>query len=370
MIEFFTDWYRRHFSDPQAVLLAVFLLMALAVVVLMGTMLSPLFAAIVIAYLLESPVQQMEKWRLPRLLGVVTVFLMFLATLFFLVLGLIPLLSYQITEFFRKLPALINNAQQLLLRLPELYPQFISEEQVRELTAVIRKGLTDLGQYVLSHSLATIPAIVLVLVYLIVVPLLVFFFLKDKVLILNWLKTFLPRERSLLMKMWLETHDELGNYVRGKFSQILIVSVVTYVVFAFMGFEYAVLLSVLVGLAVLVPYIGAAVAAVPVAFAGYAQWGWSADFAQIMAAFFIIQALDGNLLAPLMFSEAVNLHPVSIVVAVLVFGDLWGFWGLFFAIPLATLIKSLLKIWPTGPDASMPGSGQDRPVERFTEPGP
>jgi putative permease len=64
-----------------------------------------------------------------------------------------------------------------------------------------------------------------------------------------------------------------------------------------------------------------------------------------MIAYAIIQILDGNLLAPLLLSEVVNLHPVAIVVAVLLFGGLWGLWGLFFAVPLATLINAVIKAW-------------------------
>jgi len=64
----------------------------------------------------------------------------------------------------------------------------------------------------------------------------------------------------------------------------------------------------------------------------------------------IIQALDGNLLAPLLFSEAVNLHPVAIIVAILFFGGLWGFWGIFFAIPLATVINAVVRAWPRSND--------------------
>jgi putative permease len=67
----------------------------------------------------------------------------------------------------------------------------------------------------------------------------------------------------------------------------------------------------------------------------------------VVLAYGIVQALDGNVLVPLLFSEAVNLHPVAIIVAVLVFGGLWGLWGVFFAIPLATLVKAVLNAWPT-----------------------
>jgi putative permease len=96
----------------------------------------------------------------------------------------------------------------------------------------------------------------------------------------------------------------------------------------------------------LVPYIGAAVVTLPVAMLAYFQWGWSPEFGWVIFAYGVIQGLDGNVLVPLLFSEVVNLHPVAIIVAILVFGGLWGFWGVFFAIPLATLVSALLTAWP------------------------
>ena len=107
------------------------------------------------------------------------------------------------------------------------------------------------------------------------------------------------------------------------------------------------LLALLNGVSVLVPYIGAAVVTFPVALVAYFQWGFTSDFGILMGAYFVIQALDGNALVPVLFSEVVNLHPVAIITAVLVFGGLWGFWGVFFAIPLATLVQAVLTAWPT-----------------------
>ncbi|MGB0669405.1 MAG: AI-2E family transporter, partial [Porticoccaceae bacterium] len=102
----------------------------------------------------------------------------------------------------------------------------------------------------------------------------------------------------------------------------------------------------LVGLSVLIPYIGATVVTLPVLLVGYMQWGYSADFLWLFLVYGVIQFLDGNLLVPLLFSEVVNLHPVAIIVAVLFFGGIWGFWGVFFAIPLATLVKAVYNAWP------------------------
>lgn len=349
MIEFLLTWYRRYLSDPQAVLLAVFLALSFAVIFLMGQTLAPLLAAIVIGYLLEGLVAQMERMKIPRLLAVACVFSLFLAAVVFLVLGLIPLLYHQVADYVQGLPQLINDGQQLLLRMPEAFPGFVSTQDVVDLTVVIRRGMADFGQNVLSSSLASIPAIMTALAYVFLGSLLVFFFLKDKRVIMAWARGFLPRDRGILVRVWREMDDQIGNYVRGKFIEILIVGSATYIFFVSLGLSYAALLAVLVGISVIVPFVGAVVVTVPVAFAGYGQWGWSTDFAWFMGGYALIHVLDANLLVPLLLSEAVNLHPAAIIVAVLIFGGFWGFWGVFFAIPLATLVKALLSVWPRSP---------------------
>jgi putative permease len=177
-------------------------------------------------------------------------------------------------------------------------------------------------------------------------PVLVFFFLKDKDRLTHWFISFLPRERHLVSSVWTEVEGQIANYVRGKAGEIVIVGAVSYVTFVALGLEYAALLATVVGFSVLIPYIGAAVVTLPIALVGFFQWGWGWDFGQLMIAYAIIQAIDGNVLVPLLFSEAVDLHPVAIIVAILIFGGLWGFWGVFFAIPLATLVQAVLKAWP------------------------
>jgi putative permease len=77
----------------------------------------------------------------------------------------------------------------------------------------------------------------------------------------------------------------------------------------------------------------------------YFQFGWGPEFTGVVLAYAIIQALDGNLLAPLLLAGVVNIHPVAIITAVILFGGLWGFWGLVFAVPLATLVHAVLKVW-------------------------
>ncbi|HSJ49623.1 MAG TPA: AI-2E family transporter [Gammaproteobacteria bacterium] len=340
------NWFRRYFNDPQVIILAVLLLLGFAVILFMGDMLAPVLASVVLAYLLEGLVVRLERWHLPRLLAVSVVVAGFLLLLVLILFGMVPALSNQLTQLFQQLPVMISEGQALLQHLPEEYPAFITEQQVDEIMAGLRREITSLGQQVFSVSLASVFNIIAVLVYVILVPVLVFFFLKDKERIFSWIAGYLPHERGLSTRVWRDVNAQIANYVRGKVWEILIVGGVSFITFSFMGLQYALLLATLVGLSVIIPYIGAAVVTIPIALVAYFQWGWGAQFAYVMIAYGVIQALDGNVLVPLLFSEVVDLHPIAIIVAVLVFGGIWGLWGLFFAIPLATLVQAVLKAWP------------------------
>lgn len=341
-----TDWFKTYFSNPQVVMLVLLLVVGFAVVISFGHMLAPVLASVVIAYLLEGIVSRLHSFGLPRMLAVILVFAVFLAFVLFSLLGLLPVLSRQATQLVAEVPNIIGKVQELLLRLPELYPKIISESQVTDITNELREQVTAFGRQVLSASLSSVVGVITLMVYLILVPLLVFFFMKDKQRITGWVVSFLPRDRSLVQTVWHDVDRQIGNYVRGKFWEILVVWWVTYITFVVLGLNFAMLLAVLVGVSVLVPYIGAAVVTLPVAIVAYLQWGVGPDFYYVIGAYLIIQALDGNALVPLLFSEVVNLHPVAIIVAVLVFGGLWGFWGVFFAIPLATLVQAVMSAWP------------------------
>ena len=347
MISLLREWYERHFSDPQVAILALMLIGGFAVVLLAGRVLAPILAGIVIAYLLDGAVQVLCQYKIPRIAALVIVFALFITFILLMIFGLGPLLSRQITQLFRELPNMISQGQALLMQLPERYPTFISPEQVQELIGVIRSELAELGQRALSLSLASVVGLITIMVYAILVPLLVFFFLKDKDRILVWTAGFMPEDRRLPLEVWTEVNKGIASYVRGKFTEILVVWAVTYATLSLLGLNYAMLLSFLVGISVIVPFVGAAVVTIPIAFIAYFQWGFGSEFVYTLLAYGVIQFLDGNLLVPLLFSEVVNLHPVAIITAVIVFGKIWGVWGVFFAIPLATLIQAVINAWPS-----------------------
>lgn len=340
------SWVNRYFGDREAVLLTLMLVGALVVLLTMGKVVAPVLAALVFAFLLESPVSRLQRWRVPRLAAVIMVFVLFVGVLLAVLIFMVPLVGRQATTLLAEVPGMAGQWQKTLLELPQKYPQLISEQQLQSLMGYASAELARGAELLLGGLFSTVPNLVAVIVYLVVVPFMVFFMLKDRELLLHSASALLPERRPVMRQIWTEMNDQIANYVRGKAAEIVIVGVTTYVAFLVLGVNYAALLGLLVGLSVVIPYIGAALVTIPVAMVGYFQWGWSGDFMWLMVVYTVIQFLDGNVLVPLLFSEAVNLHPVAIILAVLVFGGLWGLWGVFFAIPLATLVKALYNAWP------------------------
>ncbi len=346
VLKWITDWTRRVLPNTQAVSFAILLIVGFVLIISFGEMLMPVLAAGVIAYLLDGIVAFGERRKVPRFAAVLVVYALFLAFLVFLLVALFPLLYQQTMQLIEQLPVWANSAQTLIMQLPQRYPTFITEEQIYELTAAVRRELIAWGQSMLTYSYASLVSIITLIVYLILVPLLVFFFLKDKDRILGWFSPYLPRDRHLSLRVWREVDIQIGNYVRGKFFEVLLLLIASYATFYLMGLNYPLLLAVLMGLSVIIPYVGATLVTFPVVIVAFFQWGIRDEFWYLILAYSIIQALDAVVLIPLLFSEVVNLHPVAIIVAILFFGGMWGFWGVFFAIPLATLVKAVLNAWP------------------------
>ena len=347
MLNIFRKWYERYLFEEESILLLVLIALSILAFMTIGDVLAPVLASLVLAYLMQGLSVQLQSHGLPQWLGFTVSFLVFVGAFFGITLLLLPLAWRQLVSLVGEMPRMLEQGRILLGVLPERYPDILSEAQLGEVVGMAQSELAGLGQAVVTRSLATIPSILTLMVYMVLIPILVFFLLKDREKILAWVGNFLPRERPLLRKIWVEMDMQVANYARGKVLEILIVGLVSYACFSWMGLNYAALLALLVGLSVIVPYIGAVIVTLPVVMVAFFQWGFSSEFYYLFLVYSIIQGLDGNVLVPLLFSEAVNLHPIAIILAVLFFGGIWGLWGVFFAIPLATLIKAIINAWPT-----------------------
>lgn len=346
-LQFFRDLIHRLLPNSQAVSLASTLVICFLLIYSLADLLMPVFVAIVFAYLLEDVVKKVQKLNVSRLPAVYVVFLSFMLGFGFLLFFLLPVVSEQAIELLQQIPNILKQTQTEIMRLPKAYPQFITESKINQIITATQKELIGYAQDLLSYSAASVVGLVSVMIYLFLVPMMVFFFLKDKELFISWFVQFMPKDRHLTVHVWEEIDEQIGNYVHGKFTEVFILWFFSFATFAALGLNYAMLLAVLMGLQAIIPYIGATLVTFPVLGVAYFQWGLHTDdFMYVLIAYGIIQTLDGVMLVPLLFSEAVNLHAVAIIIAILFFGGLWGFWGVFLAIPLATVVKAVLTAWP------------------------
>lgn len=343
MFKMVTSWYRERFSDPHASTLMLMLILLALMLYFFGPLFAPIIVALSVAYLLEWPTAQLNGLGVSRRLSATIVVACFVGLAFFVLIGAVPVLWSQLTALVQELPQMLTKGQALLLTLPEKYPEFVSFEQIDELSTELKHNAVQFAQDALQVGLSSIGNLVALLIYSILVPLMVFFFLSDKDELYRGISRFFPTERRLISRVSIEMNQQIMNYIRGKVMEVVIIGLVSFVTFWFLDLRYAALLGLLVGLSVLVPFVGATVVTFPVFLVGLFQFGLGPELGYVMIAYGIIQALDGNLLVPLLFSGAVNLHPVYIILAVIIFGGLFGFWGVFFAIPMASLCRAVVN---------------------------
>lgn len=354
MLHVLRGWVDRHLSDEESILFAVILGLFVVIILTMGTILAPLLTGIVLAYVMQGMIKFFARYKIPNGIAVAFTFLLFLGGFIGFLFFIIPRVWRQMRALFEEFPNMVIKSQAMMDQLPEIFPSLISQAQVNTWVEVLNSEAGDIGQWILSFSLSQLPVLVTVVVYMLLVPILVFFLLKDKDQLLDWCVSFLPAERPLMNQIGEEMNLQIENYVRGKFVEFLIVGGTSYLFFVLFGLNYAALLAFLVGLSVIVPYLGLIAVSIPVVIIAYMQYGWGGSFLYLMLGYSLIQGIDGMVIVPLLFSEAVNLHPIAIIIAVLVFGSWWGLWGVFFAIPLATLIKAIMTAWPSTKNALEP----------------
>ena len=346
MLEEINNLFRKIFSNEESLVFALLLGLAFFVLYFLGNILTPFLISIIFAYLLVGMQSRLEKYGLGKSLSLILTYTFFLLIGIALMIWLIPLVSQQLQSLIVEIPKWLNAFMFFVQDIPTKYPDLVSSDQIATFLQTASSQITSISQDFLKASISGIQNTLLVAINLILLPILVFFFLFDRKSIIAGFLSVLPKERTMLKQVWVEMDEQLSNYSRGKVIEIIIVGIVAALLFIYFGLQYVALLSVLVGLSVLIPFLGAFIVTLPVAAVGLLQFNLTFDFWLLMGSYLVLQILDGYLLVPLLFSDAVKLHPVAIMLAVFVFGGLFGIWGVFFAIPIATLIKAIWNSWP------------------------
>ena len=349
MIKLIKDWYTDNFTDPNQVSLALVLIFSIIVTYILVQTIAPILVAIVLAYMLEGLVQHLMKiTTATRHFSVIIVFFLFLIISILTLFMLLPLLLDQLTLLVKSLPEIFNKSKQLILGLYD-ENEYIPKDYIDNIFLGLQGETSKVGNSIFTFSLASAGGLFAIIVYAILVPIMIFFMLFDKETINSWIARFFPKKLELTRRAYSELNLKIGNYIRCKFIEIMIVWISSFILFFTLGLNYSLLLSFLCGLSVIIPYVGMIAVTIPIILVAYFQWALGSEFWYVIIGHLLIQAVDGNVVVPILFSDAVNIHPFAILLSILFFGSVWGIWGVFFAIPLAVLISTILNVWPERP---------------------
>ena len=263
MIKVFHGFYERYFAEEEAIIFTVLLILFFTVMMTMGSIIAPMLWSLVITYMLQGLVNSMERLHVPHHLSVYFVYFVFLGLTILIMLFALPFAWNRLSAFVRDMPAITDQLRSLLLLLPERYPEVFTVEQVQGWINQTQTEVLAYGQKLLSTSVSGVTRVVTWIVYSVLVPIMVFFMLRDSEKLLNWFETWLPEKRPLMAQVWHEMNDQLANYIRGKALQILIVGTVTWVIFALLGLDAAPALAIVIGISVIIPFVGATIELVP-----------------------------------------------------------------------------------------------------------
>jgi|TARA_Y100000389_G_scaffold140552_1_gene138428 putative permease len=347
MLDELNKLLKKIFSNEETIVFSLAILLFFVVIAYFGSILTPFLISVVVAYLLVGLQKKIQSYNVSQNTSLIITFSIFIISGATLVVWLVPLLYIQLQAFILDVPNLFNNFLDFMSDLPAKFPELVSSEQIAIFFQAVSEEISVIAQNIVKSSISGIQSTITILLYIILFPILVFFFLFDRKNIIDGMLKVIPGKREMFSNVWTEMDIQLSNYVRGKTIEIFIVGIVAAIIFSSLGLKYSALLSVLVGLSVIIPYVGAFLVTIPVVIVGLLQFGLGTQFYLLVGLYLLLQALDGNLLVPLIFSETVKLHPVVIILAVFIFGSMFGFWGVFFSIPIATFIKAVWNAWPS-----------------------
>lgn len=374
MLSLFKDWYHRHFSQPGTIEFAVVLLAIFILIYYFMWLIGPLVVALCLAYCLDwGVIALMRRFALGRHAASFVVMIAFVGFALILFLLLVPQIVRQGAQMYDSLVLMsqevvsdhpledqgaghrdfdtivTENLRQIVDDMPEPIPAMVTESSIFNTVRAVRTQFTVyLVNLMRTQLMPSVVNVFTYLMYLVIVPIFTFLMLYSKEILQRRVRLYLlPNNQILIKHFWPHMSRQIEGYIRGKMLHIIIITIVNTAAFQLFDLNYAFLLGFGVGLSVIIPYVGAVLIAIPVVIVALLQFGLSMMLFWLLLVYLIIQLLDSNFLTPMLFSKAMNLDAFSILAAILIFGGLWGFWGVFFAIPLATFIKTLILGWPS-----------------------
>ena len=303
----------------------------------------PFVIAAFIAYLLFPVIDFLYRQQIQKGLAVLIIYVVFFGGLGFLFYHVYPLIIHQMRDLVENFPRFvkmyedsINQIYQSTAFLPETV-----HDKIDGLVASVEGTLDDLLAKLMDGFLHIFDMIIIITI----IPVLVFYYIKDFQLLKDFFKKFIPRKMHSRLKRMIVAIDEgLGGYIRGLFLVSLFVSLVTLFIFKLLNVPYALLLSIIIGLTNIIPYFGPIIGAIPAVMIAYTSSPSLVLY--VVLTIFAVQIIEGNLLSPYIMGKNIKIHPIAIIFALLLGGELFGIAGMILAVPILAILKVVIMYLP------------------------
>ena len=296
--------------------------------------------SLVLAYLLDPLLVYLERNKVQRAYGIVILYIILAIFSAIILIFFVPFLTLRWQQLIQNFPDYLQKIQTLAQGWKSQIFPFAAAEEWHWLVESATENADKLLGRIGSGVYATLTSMVFNLFNLVLAPILVFFMLFYKQAIMDGITSWLPaRRRETLLALGREINASIGGYIRGQFAVSAIVAILSTIALFVLDVDYALFNGVFAGLASILPFIGVILATIPALFFTYVKFQSGIAMFQVVAAFSVIYFLEGYVIKPLVFKEAMDLNPLVTVIVVMAFGELMGFWGILLAIPLAAACK-------------------------------
>jgi predicted PurR-regulated permease PerM len=318
--------------------------------VFMKTVVLPVVLALIFYYLLRPVLRLLERFKIPRIWGILIIFLGGIGLLTLLSVLVFPFLRDQFQNLIEEFPdyfmRLLNNIDQFLRTsfIGDYYTEsnFNIEALIATLPTNIAETLQDTVAGIISRVTGWISAVTGVILSIVIVPFILFYLLKDGDKLPGYfLKLLPPRFREDTKEVLQEADQQLGAYIQGQLIVAFCIGVMVYIGFLIIGMDYALLLGALAMVTSIVPYIGPAIAITPAAIIALVTSPFM--LVKLAIVWTVVQLVEGNLISPQVMGKTMYIHPVTIIFVLLTAGSLFGVVGVILGIPMYALLRVIVS---------------------------
>lgn len=304
------------------------------------TLLLPFFIACFIAYLLHPIVVKLQSYQIHKTVAILLIYGLFFGGIALLVYRAYPVIIYQLRDLNDYLPQLMTMYEEIIYNAYES-TSFLPEAVHDQMDQFIRNMESRLESNV-GKALNQFTKVFDFVVLITVIPVLVFYFLKDYDQMKQYVKKLLhTKYHERISHMIPDIDERLGSYLRGILLVSLFVSVMTFLAFHFLQLEYALLLAIIMGITNIIPYFGPIIGAVPALIIAVTVSPRMALY--VIGLVLLIQLIESNFISPYIVGRSIQIHPVAIIFALLLGGQIAGVLGMILAVPTLTIGKEITR---------------------------